>query len=560
MISVVVPTYKEAENLRPLIDRIRASLSPLGEPWEALIVDDDSRDGSDLQVEALAAQGVPVRLIVRTGVRGLSSAVIEGFCHASGDVLVCLDADLSHPPEAIPDMLKCLRQQGADFVIASRYAPGGGTEDGWGLLRWLNSQVATALARPFTRVSDPMSGFFALPRTVFERAAALNPVGYKIGLELLVKGACRDIREVPIHFANRRFGESKLSFREQLNYLQHLMRLAGFKYGGNHERTARRSVPSPACGFEACLSCGGKDSEKAFDAAEKGFEVRRCRSCGQGYTWPPVPPEAIARYYPESYYGRENVRFNVVFETLTHLLRWRRARVIRRRVPRGAVLDVGCGRGFILSYLRSFGYESRGVEFSDTAAWHARYALGLDVHTGDFLQLPCPDPQDAVIFWHSLEHMPRPVEVLEHAAGLLKSGGLLVVAVPNFSSLQARLFGRQWFHLDIPRHYTHFSVESLQALLRRLGFEIVQTDHFSFEQNPYGWLQSLYNALGFDDNFLYTLLKNRSARTYRIRHHPLQAVLTGLLLLPLTLLSLALTLAEAALRKGGTVEVYAVKK
>ncbi len=230
MISVIIPTYKEAENLRPLMGRIQGVLSSLGEPWEVVVVDDDSRDGSDRVIASMAAEGAPVRLIARTGVRGLSSAVIEGFRHAAGDVLVCMDADLSHPPEAIPRMLERLREQGADFVIGSRYAPGGGTDEEWGAFRRLNSKVATWLARPFTSVSDPMAGFFALPRAVFERAAALNPVGYKIALELIVKCRCRAVQEVPIHFTDRRFGESKLSFREQLNYLRHLKRLLDFKF------------------------------------------------------------------------------------------------------------------------------------------------------------------------------------------------------------------------------------------------------------------------------------------------------------------------------------------
>jgi hypothetical protein len=146
------------------------------------------------------------------------------------------------------------------------------------------------------------------------------------------------------------------------------------------------------------------------------------------------------------------------------------------------------------------------------------------------------------------------------AAELTKPGGLVAVAVPNYESLQARFFGRHWFHLDVPRHYFHFGPTALEPLLARHRFRIVQMDHFCFEQNPYGWLQSFYNLLGFDNNFLYSLLKTRSARSIRIREHPIQAFLT-LALLPFLLpLSLALTLVEAALQKGGTIEVYALKE
>jgi dolichol-phosphate mannosyltransferase len=168
--------------------------------------------------------------VVRTTDRGLSRAVLDGLRRATGDVLVCMDADLSHPPEAIPAMLAKLRE-GADFVIGSRYTEGGSTAHDWGFLRWINSRVATWLARPLTYVSDPMSGFFALRRQTFEAGRDFNPIGYKIGLELVVKCRCERVVEIPIHFADRRFGVSKLTLRQQLLYLGHLWRLYAFKFG-----------------------------------------------------------------------------------------------------------------------------------------------------------------------------------------------------------------------------------------------------------------------------------------------------------------------------------------
>lgn len=197
---------------------------------EVIIVDDNSKDGTDKVVQQFATEGYPVRLITRVGERGLSSAVIRGFNESKGEFLVCMDADLSHPPEAIPRLLECFRDARVNFAIGSRYVPGGSTDENWGLFRWLNSKVATILARPFTSIKDPMSGFFAIPRRVFERAAKLNPIGYKISLELTVKCACKKICEVPIHFTDRKLGQSKLSLREQINYLIHLKRLADFKY------------------------------------------------------------------------------------------------------------------------------------------------------------------------------------------------------------------------------------------------------------------------------------------------------------------------------------------
>ncbi len=227
-LSIIVPTFQEAENLPELIERIERVCDAHGLKAELLIMDDDSRDGTE---ELIAALQKPwVRLVVRRENRGLSAAVLDGFRLAQHEVLLVMDADLSHPPEKIPELLDALCA-GADFVIGSRYVAGGTTDEDWGLLRWLNSKAATLLARPFTSAKDPMSGFFALRRDTLARAASLNPIGYKIGLEILVKCGCRDVREAPIHFSQRRRGKSKLSLREQLRYLQHLRRLAVHKYG-----------------------------------------------------------------------------------------------------------------------------------------------------------------------------------------------------------------------------------------------------------------------------------------------------------------------------------------
>lgn len=227
-VTVVVPTYREAENLPHLIDRIARVRQAHGLDLELLIMDDDSRDGTE---ELLAKRPERwVRLVVRRQDHGLSPAVLEGLRLARGEILVCMDADLSHPPESLPDMVRKL-QQGADFVVGSRYVAGGSTADDWGILRWLNSRVATVLARPFSNTHDPMSGFFALHRRTFAAGRDFNPIGYKIGLELTVKCRCERVVEIPIHFENRRFGYSKLTLKQQLLYLQHLRRLYLYKYG-----------------------------------------------------------------------------------------------------------------------------------------------------------------------------------------------------------------------------------------------------------------------------------------------------------------------------------------
>ena len=216
------------ENIPHLVARLQKVRTDAALDLELLLMDDDSQDGSAELVESLRLPWV--RMVTRKTNRGLSYAVLDGLNSSTRDLLVVMDADLSHPPEKIPEMLAAVLN-GADVSVGSRFADGGSTADDWGLFRWLNSRVATLLAFPLTTVSDPMSGFFAMRRSTLKAGRDFNPVGYKILLELIIKCRCKVVVDVPIHFDNRRFGESKLSFKEQMRYVQHLRRLYIYKYG-----------------------------------------------------------------------------------------------------------------------------------------------------------------------------------------------------------------------------------------------------------------------------------------------------------------------------------------
>ena len=230
-VTVIVPTYNEAQNLPILVPRVAAALEQAGLRGEIVVVDDDSPDDTVPACKELAVD-YPLQLLVRKGERGLSGAVLHGMAQARGDVLVVMDADLSHPPEKIPALVAAITAGEADFVIGSRYVAGGSTEEGWGLFRRLNSKVATLLARPLTNAHDPLAGFFALRRSTYQAGGPFDPVGFKIGLELLVKCGCQRVQEVPITFHDRQCGVSKLSVREQLNYVRHLGRLYRYRLGG----------------------------------------------------------------------------------------------------------------------------------------------------------------------------------------------------------------------------------------------------------------------------------------------------------------------------------------
>jgi dolichol-phosphate mannosyltransferase len=219
-VTVVVPTLNEAGNIEPLVSRLAAAFGPRGD-WEVLFVDDDSRDGTVAEIERLATRH-PVRVIVRKGERGLATAVLKGLASTDAPSAVVMDADLSHPPEVVPKLAEAIAD-GADVAIGSRYVPGGGTE-GWSPVRRFLSRGATFLARGLTGARDPMAGFFALRRSLLN-GAELKVRGYKILLEILARTRPARVVEIPISFAPRHAGESKVALGTTVDYLKQLARL-----------------------------------------------------------------------------------------------------------------------------------------------------------------------------------------------------------------------------------------------------------------------------------------------------------------------------------------------
>ncbi len=229
-ISIVVPTYREAANIPALVERVQNALRDLDVEWELVLADDNSDDGTAALVASLAHR-LPIRIETRRELpRDLSRSVLFAIHRARFDRVVVMDADLSHPPERITDLLQAL-DAGYDMAIGSRYVPDGIVDRGWSAWRFTVSSVARWLARPLADCADPMSGFFALDRRVLPEPRTLQPIGYKIALELMVRGRLR-VTEVPIGFRDRYRGISKMGVRQQIEYLRHLYRLYVFRYGG----------------------------------------------------------------------------------------------------------------------------------------------------------------------------------------------------------------------------------------------------------------------------------------------------------------------------------------
>jgi dolichol-phosphate mannosyltransferase len=212
LLTVVVPCYNERPNVAPLIARLDAAL--YGIPWEVVCVDDNSPDGTAAEVRRIAQTDARVRCIRRVGRRGLSSAVIEGALSSSAQFVAVIDGDLQHDETKLPDMLTALQSGQYDLAVGSRHSPGGG--DAGLATRWRHvlSQGGIRLAQYFLpiRLSDPMSGFFMLPRSIFESLAGnLTGQGFKILLDLALSApAPLRVIEIPFMFHERAAGESKL--------------------------------------------------------------------------------------------------------------------------------------------------------------------------------------------------------------------------------------------------------------------------------------------------------------------------------------------------------------
>jgi dolichol-phosphate mannosyltransferase len=227
-LSLVVPTYNERENIQTLIERISELLDPmLDRGYEIVVVDDDSPDRTWEVAEALCSNYPQLKVIRRQQERGLSTAVIRGWQTAEGEILGVIDSDLQHPPEILLEMLTALRE-GADLVVASRHIEGGGVSD-WGLIRRFLSRGAQMLGliilpNAIGRVSDPMSGYFMVRRNAVV-GRDLDPIGYKILIEVLGRCQIDRIAEIGYIFQERKEGASKVTWKQYVEYIQHLIRL-----------------------------------------------------------------------------------------------------------------------------------------------------------------------------------------------------------------------------------------------------------------------------------------------------------------------------------------------
>lgn len=301
-------------------------------------------------------------------------------------------------------------------------------------------------------------------------------------------------------------------------------------------------APPRASAPRACPVCGGAMRDAIAEArdplTDEAFDVVRCSCCELGVTIP--APDDLGRYYAARYYGGRHAM------TQRYCLR-RRMRLVERIAPggrRGKLVDVGCGDGSFLLEARGAGWTVLGTEVSDEVAWP-----DLEIRSS-IDDLRPSAPFDCVTLWHSLEHLRHPGETLTELARMLTPGGTLLLAVPDGRGWQARLFGRHWLHLDVPRHLYHFSFPSLRIALDRAGLDVIQVRHQEGEYDLFGWIQSALNRIMPRPNILFDTLTRRPRR---VSNTVIVAnvVLAGLLLVP----AFAATVLSSWVGRGGTLVV-----
>lgn len=218
-LTMVVPTYNERDRLEELVAAVFAAADAHGLALELVVVDDNSPDGTGQLADTLAER-YRMRVVHRAGKLGLGTAVVAGFQVASGSAVGVMDADFSHPPSLVPVLYAAFRATGAEVAVASRYVPGGSTPD-WPFKRRLLSRTACLLARGLSPIRDAASGFFIIKRSIAE-GTTIKAGGFKICLELIVRGGVHKLVELPYRFDDRELGQSKMSMREAAGYLVQL--------------------------------------------------------------------------------------------------------------------------------------------------------------------------------------------------------------------------------------------------------------------------------------------------------------------------------------------------
>jgi ubiquinone/menaquinone biosynthesis C-methylase UbiE len=349
----------------------------------------------------------------------------------------------------------------------------------------------------------------------------------------------------------------------EIESLEHLLREADSESLINVSIPEHPAVRTVNCDLRVetspCIACHSTSAQRLYSIEGVSEELVECENCGLGSLFPMPDADRIQSFYPAEYYGEPTAKFEPLVEYGVRLGAKLRVESLVGDLPSGSkVLDIGCGRGVMLRALLDLGHEAHGVEIAPEAASgadpRAQIRIAPELAKAGYAE----NSFDAVIMWHVLEHLPHPDQTLAEIRRILRPGGRLILAVPNFGSLQSQRTANDWFHLDLPRHLYHFTPETLQRLLACNEFHFESARHLAMLQNSFGWLQSILNRVsGTPRNSLYSLL-------HRGGEHPVVQSLSRWQRCRLKIgywlglpIAAAVSLLEAATQQGGTIAVTA---
>ncbi len=314
----------------------------------------------------------------------------------------------------------------------------------------------------------------------------------------------------------------------------------------------------------ACILCDGRKFVNLYSSYDyltcKSYLVEKCSKCELVRT-KINGKVSVSQIYPVEYYGNKGSRFGVFLEILVKYFRYQRANFIDYvvRINSKSILDCGCGRGIMLDHLKNRGWSVCGTEI-DSVLVDALKSKGIDVFETDSVSSLGNKPRFKVVsLFHVLEHLSNPKVELGYIYNLLEDDGLLVVEVPNLGSFQAKISRGKWFHLDVPRHISHFELKTLKALVESTGFEICSITTHSWEYGYFGLLQSLQNILSSDgqSNAFYNNLHVNKGKSINNRKNLVFGLILSFILLPIVFV---LESIFSLVGRGGALRLVAKKR
>ncbi len=494
---IFTATYNEADNIASLIDEVFATLPQC----EILVVDDNSPDGTGAVLDRIKAEDPRLHVVHRPSKNGLGTAHKLAIKYALAEgyqALITMDADFSHDPKYLPGIVRLL--ESAEFVIGSRYAPGGSCE--YPLSRVLLSRGANALARGLLgiQVHETTTSYRGFRRSLLQRmnVDAIHADGYSFFIECIYQVSrimdaekiSGGMLELPIRFADRRAGTTKVSKKEIWRGITTLCRLA-----------ARRVIPArsidaaptaiPGGGrLTACTFCGSTLQVEQYPASSKTHaaatyactntghashgRIVQCLSCGLVYTNPQIQPNEVLSLYSQV----EDRTYLDNMDARVHTFEYNLNAIAGLLPKPGRLLEIGSYCGVFLKIARERGWDVLGVEPSVWASAYARNELGLPTVTGNIENVPAATkPFDVVCSWDVLEHVSDPMTELRLINGRLRPGGVFAFSTLDYGNWYPRLLGERWpWMMDM--HLYYFDQKVMKQMLERAGFKLVHSRNY----------------------------------------------------------------------------------